>query len=193
MSDHLGSPRLVVNASGTIVETIDYDEFGSVTSDSAPGTIPFGFAGGLYDPDTKLVRFGARDYDPSMGRWTAKDPLRFKGGQLNLYVYASNDPVNLTDPTGTISNPDLCFYAALAACGGGAVVCAGVLGSWSLPVSPVVAAACVVGGVACILALDKYVCQKLPDDDENACTMPPDPTVGGSGGPFPGGPSPIGG
>jgi hypothetical protein len=43
---------------------IDYDEFGNVTNDTAPGTIPFGFAGGLYDKDTGLVRFGARDYDP---------------------------------------------------------------------------------------------------------------------------------
>ena len=36
----------------------------------------FGFAGGIYDPDTELVRFGARDYDPRVGRWTTKDPIR---------------------------------------------------------------------------------------------------------------------
>ena len=42
--------------------------------------IPFGFAGGLHDRDTNLVRFGARDYDPSIGRWTAKDPIDFAGG-----------------------------------------------------------------------------------------------------------------
>jgi len=35
---------------------------------------PFGFAGGIYDPDTGLVRFGARGYDAETGRWTAKDP-----------------------------------------------------------------------------------------------------------------------
>ncbi|MDH3227374.1 MAG: RHS repeat-associated core domain-containing protein, partial [Thermoleophilia bacterium] len=61
---------------------------------------PFAFAGGLYDPQTGLTRFGARDYDPITGRWTAKDPLLFAGGDSNLYSYALQDPVNLTDPAG---------------------------------------------------------------------------------------------
>ncbi len=104
LSDHLGSPRLIVNtASGSVVEEIEYDEFGNVTNDTAPGTIPFGFAGGLRDLDTGLVRFGARDYDPSVGRWTSKDPIRFQGKQINFYVYASNDPINTRDPSGNIS------------------------------------------------------------------------------------------
>jgi RHS repeat-associated protein len=100
-SDHHGSPRLVVNsATGQIVEQIDYDEFGNVTNDTNPGLQPFGFAGGLYDQDTKLVRFGARDYDATPGRWTAKDPIRFAGGDTNLYGYVLSDPVNLSDPSG---------------------------------------------------------------------------------------------
>ncbi len=106
LSDHLGSPRLVVDiATGNAIETINYDEFGNET-DTLAGTlptgyvrIPFGFAGGLYDPDTGLVRFGARDYDATTGRWTAKDPIGFNGG-LNVYVYVENDPVNWIDPTG---------------------------------------------------------------------------------------------
>jgi RHS repeat-associated protein len=101
ISDHLGSPRLIVDAAnGSVVEEIDYDEFGNVTNDTAPGTIPFGFAGGLRDLDTGLVRFGARDYDASVGRWTAKDPTRFDGSQLNFYVYVGNDPINGLDPDG---------------------------------------------------------------------------------------------
>jgi RHS repeat-associated protein len=106
ISDHLGSPRLVVDvASGAILQRIDYDEFGNVEADTNPGFQPFGFAGGLYDPDTKLVRFGARDYDPSTGRWTAKDPLLFRGNQTNLYNYALGDPVNYVDTTGTLTIP----------------------------------------------------------------------------------------
>jgi RHS repeat-associated protein len=45
--------------------------------DSNPGFQPFGFADGLYDRDTDLVRFGARDYDLETSRWTAKDPIGF--------------------------------------------------------------------------------------------------------------------
>jgi RHS repeat-associated protein len=101
-SDQLGSPRLVVNTStGAITEQINYDEFGNVISDTNPGFQPFGFAGGLYDQDTKLVRFGARDYGPNVGRWTAKDPILFDGGDSNLYGYVLTDPVNLSDPQGT--------------------------------------------------------------------------------------------
>lgn len=81
-------------------QQIDYDEFGNVTQDTNIGFQPFGFAGGIYDSDTKLVRFGARDYDSETGRWTTKDPILFKGGQTNLYVYVGNNPINLIDPTG---------------------------------------------------------------------------------------------
>lgn len=101
VTDHLGSPRLIVDASsGEIAQRIDYDEFGNVLSDSNAGFQPFGFAGGLYDQHTGLIRFGARDYDPQTGRWTAKDPIRFQGGDGNLYGYVMGDPVNFVDPLG---------------------------------------------------------------------------------------------
>ena len=87
-----------------MVEEIDYDEFGNVTNDTSPGLTPFGFAGGLYDKDTGLVRFGARDYDASVGRWTSKDPIFFAGDPINLYGYVSQDRVNDTDPSGEDPN-----------------------------------------------------------------------------------------
>ncbi len=103
ITDHLGSPRLVVDIDdGAIVAEREFDEFGRVVIDSAPGLLPFGFAGGLEDPDTGLVRFGARDYDPESGHWTAKDPIGFNGGTTNLYEYVANDPVNRIDPTGLV-------------------------------------------------------------------------------------------
>ena len=102
ISDERGSVRLVVNATdGTVAQRMDYDVWGNVTADTAPGFQPFGFAGGIYDSVTGLVRFGARDYDASTARWTAKDPILFNGGQANLYVYTGNDPINRVDPRGT--------------------------------------------------------------------------------------------
>jgi RHS repeat-associated protein len=101
ISDHLGSPRFVLEAtSNTLAQTMTYDEFGNVLSDSNPGFQPFGFAGGLYDADAGLTRFGARDYDPGVGRWTTKDPIGFAGGDSNLYGYGFDDPINLIDPSG---------------------------------------------------------------------------------------------
>lgn len=96
--DHLGSPRLVVNTSdGSIVQRIDYDAWGDVIQDTNPGFQPFGFAGGLYDQHIQLIRFGFRDYDPETGRWTAKDPIKFNGGDANLYGYVFTDPINGVD------------------------------------------------------------------------------------------------
>ncbi|MSR13724.1 MAG: RHS repeat-associated core domain-containing protein [Gammaproteobacteria bacterium] len=101
VTDHLGSPRMIVNTTdGSVVQRLDYDEFGNVLIDTNPGFQPFGFAGGLYDGHTKLLHFGARDYDPKTGRWTARDPSGFESGATNLYGYANNDPVNYRDHDG---------------------------------------------------------------------------------------------
>jgi RHS repeat-associated protein len=99
--DQVGSLRLIVDQNGTIVKRVGYDSFGNVVSDFNPSfKIPFAFAGGLHDSDTGLVRFGFRDYDPDVGRWTAKDPILFKNGGTDLYGYVLNDPVNAVDPRG---------------------------------------------------------------------------------------------
>jgi RHS repeat-associated protein len=107
LSDHLGSVRLVVDVSTPgltleqrIAQRLDYDEFGNVLADTNPGFQAFGFAGGIYDADTGLVRFGARDYDGTAGRWTLKDPIRFSAGDTNLFGYGFRDPVNFVDPSG---------------------------------------------------------------------------------------------
>jgi RHS repeat-associated protein len=75
-SDHIGSPKFVIDTeTGAVAQQMEYDEFGAVLSDSNSGFQPFGFAGGLYDADTKLVRIGARDYDSETARSITKDPL----------------------------------------------------------------------------------------------------------------------
>lgn len=123
VSDDKGSVRLVVDvATGVVAQAIEYDAWGVVVADSSPGFQPFGYAGGLYDPDTGLVRFGERDYDAAAGRWTSKDPIGFGGGDPNLYGYVGGDPVNAIDPEGTIidsvtstcsRSPLLCAEAGL--------------------------------------------------------------------------------
>jgi RHS repeat-associated protein len=84
-----------------VVWHASYDEYGRrelVKGDE--GLHSFGFAGGLYDHETGLTRFGARDYDAQVGRWTARDPVLFGGAQANLFAYVGNDPVNFRDPRG---------------------------------------------------------------------------------------------
>ena len=119
-SDHLGSPRLVTTASGQVVKAIRYDGFGTVLSDCDPAfALPIGFAGGLADPETGLVHFGYSDYEPASGRWTARDPVLFEGGQFNLYAYVGNSPVTFRDPLGL-----WCVGAsAYEGFGGGAKIC----------------------------------------------------------------------
>ena len=91
ITDHLGSVRFLVNLNtGAIVQELDYDEFGKVLKNTNESFQPFTFAGGLYDVQTGLIRFGARDYDAMIGRWTAKDPIGFMGKNINLYIYIAN-------------------------------------------------------------------------------------------------------
>ena len=108
--DQVGSLIAVADGSGNMVKRISYDSFGNILEDTNPAfAVPLGFAGGLFDRDTGLVRFGYRDYDPEVGRWTAKDPIGFAGGDTDLYGYVLNNPVNYFDPSGlemALSNSD---------------------------------------------------------------------------------------
>lgn len=82
----------------------EYDAWGVLTADTGGVFQSLGYAGGLTDTATRLVRFGARDYDPEVGRWTTKDPIGFAGGDANLYAYAGNVPSSMVDPTGAAAS-----------------------------------------------------------------------------------------
>ncbi|MGD9245789.1 MAG: RHS repeat-associated core domain-containing protein, partial [Desulfobacterales bacterium] len=117
--DQIGSLKIVADASGNVLKRVNYDSFGNIINDTNPTfEIPFGFAGGLHDMDTGLVRFGNRDYDPDIGRWTAKDPILFEGGNTDLYGYCLSDPVNLVDPEGKFGLAGAAFGAITGAIGG---------------------------------------------------------------------------
>jgi RHS repeat-associated protein len=100
VSDHLGSPRHVLNVANTsdIPMTASYTSFGEVMG-TGLHWMPFGFAGGIHDADSGLIRFGTRDFESMVGRWTSKDRSRFLDGS-NLFAYTQSDPVNFVDANG---------------------------------------------------------------------------------------------
>jgi len=97
-NDIRGSVRLVFDTTtGTVVQRTDYSPFGIATGTAA--VQPFGFDGGLVGADG-AVRFGARDYDPTTGRWRSKDPTGFSAGTPDLYGFVVGNPVNRHDSDG---------------------------------------------------------------------------------------------
>ena len=71
---------------------------------------PFTYTAREYDYATGMYFYRARYYDPKVGRFVTKDPIGFEGGDVNLYVYAGNNPMNNTDPSG------LATYIGKASC-----------------------------------------------------------------------------
>ncbi|MFH1469803.1 MAG: MopE-related protein [Pseudomonadota bacterium] len=101
ITDQVGSVRLVVDAdTGVVAQEIEYGPWGEVLSDSSPGFQPFGFAGGVYDRDTGLVRFGARDYCSFRANWSSADIVSTRTVQETAYQYCEGDPINSIDTAG---------------------------------------------------------------------------------------------
>ncbi|MCL1887545.1 MAG: DUF6531 domain-containing protein [Kiritimatiellaeota bacterium] len=113
LRDRLGSIMGLVDSSGAIVATYDYDAWGNVASVSA-SVLPYTLREFRYRWQcreyvpiihdtvlrTGLYYFRNRWYDPVSGRFLSKDPLGLGGGDLNLYAFCGNDPVNNKDPYG---------------------------------------------------------------------------------------------
>lgn len=102
-SDHLGSARVVTNASGTIVEESDFYPFGGerVITDSLDNN--YKFTGKERDLESGLDYFLARHYGSNFGRFLQADPLFGSPGRpqsLNRYAYSLNNPLRFIDPTG---------------------------------------------------------------------------------------------
>jgi RHS repeat-associated protein len=100
LTDNLGSVRAVTNSSGGVIDSIAYDAYGNITSDSnasVGGRIKY--AGYVADAVTGTDQSGPRPYMPSAQRWMTQDPSGL-GPDSNPYRYVGNDPMTATDPSG---------------------------------------------------------------------------------------------
>jgi RHS repeat-associated protein len=110
--DGLRNVVRLVDADGHVYVTADYDSWGNAAVPNMLRGERFGCRAAFTDPDTSLLLFGRRWYDPALGRWLTQDPLLADAllrrrdittavmDVANLYVYVRDNPLNLTDPSG---------------------------------------------------------------------------------------------
>ena len=116
LTDALGSALALTDVSGAVQTEYSYDAFGNTTRSGAASSNSSQYAGREND-GTGLYYYRSRYYSPSLQRFISQDPTGFEGGDVNLYAYVGNTPVNLTDPFGT--NP---LAAAAGVCLEGAII-----------------------------------------------------------------------
>ncbi|MCC6865310.1 MAG: hypothetical protein IT280_04040 [Ignavibacteria bacterium] len=112
LKDHLGSIRVVLNSTNTIVSAQDYDacltysasaeEVGYPLENRSYNTnaMKYDFTGKERNDETSYDYFGARYYDSRIGRWGQVDPKYDKYINLTPYLYTANNPIILKDVDG---------------------------------------------------------------------------------------------
>jgi RHS repeat-associated protein len=101
--DHLGSTSIATDDNGNKVEDIFYYSFGETRQDTGSGNLMHKYTGQELDYETNLYNYGARLYDPEIGRFISPDSIVPNPGDpqsLNRYSYVLNNPMRFTDPTG---------------------------------------------------------------------------------------------
>ncbi len=100
-ADRMGSITKVVDvATGAVVADYSYDAFGQQTQFAGALFQYYGFTGRETDPESGLIYYRARTYDPAVGVFVQSDPAGFSGSGPNLYSYSMEDPYGWVDPTG---------------------------------------------------------------------------------------------
>ncbi|HVP30214.1 MAG TPA: toxin TcdB middle/N-terminal domain-containing protein [Myxococcota bacterium] len=120
--DALGSPLVVTRDDGAVLARPVYRPFGDAVP-GAPGPADRGFNGRRRQPALGLYDYGARFYDPALGRFLQADAVvadPFDPGAWNRYAYAGQDPLRRVDPTGHVSVLGALFGAAVGAIGAAA-------------------------------------------------------------------------
>ncbi len=110
-ADGLGSVVRLTDQRGRVVQSFDYSAFGMMQQQGNEVKQPYTYTGREWDKELGLYYYRARYYDPAIGRFISKDPIGFNGGDVNLYRYVGNGPVNAIDPYGESPLSCLkCFY-----------------------------------------------------------------------------------
>ena len=101
LKDHQGNNRVVVASDGTVKETNHYYPFGGLFASTAPAQ-PYKYNGKEFDTRNGLnwYDYGARHYDPVLGRFTTIDPLAEKYYNIGMYSYCLSNPVIYIDSDG---------------------------------------------------------------------------------------------
>ena len=103
IQDHLGNNRVVSEQDGTVVQTNDYYPYGMTFAEStATDTQPYKYNGKELDikGGLNLYDYGARHYDPVLGRFMTIDPLAEKYYSISPYAYCAGNPLKYIDLKG---------------------------------------------------------------------------------------------
>ncbi|MER6777913.1 MULTISPECIES: RHS repeat-associated core domain-containing protein [unclassified Streptomyces] len=103
VDDHHGTGTTQIDAVTQAVTRRRSTIFGAPRGAAATGWLgDKGYVGGTTDVDTGLTHLGAREYDPSIGRFISVDPIMdlADAQQLNGYTYGNNNPTTMTDADG---------------------------------------------------------------------------------------------
>jgi RHS repeat-associated protein len=180
-ADGQGSTRALTNEWGAVVQTTDYDAFGTVRAENGSAVNDFKYTGQSQGREGGLVHLGARYYDPKLGRFISRDPLAGFAGvpqSLNRYSYTRNNPVNRADPTGLTDIDSVAALAASMFSAGGAT---GQVGSISSAMgsldSGLTWTFCTPGSALCRVAFDIIVNLMSDAVDIVAFEIDPDPII----------------
>ena len=133
----LGSVTDLTNASGVVVEKYQYDAYGKPTITDGSGNPlaataygnRFLFTGREYLAELNLYDYRNRVYSPDLGRFLQTDPLRFSAGDVNIYRYVGNNPINGTDSFGLWTWGDVAHAAGDLAGGAVGAIVGGAAGA----------------------------------------------------------------